>query len=265
MINKPTSWAFDPDSIDPAWQWFFADASGVCWPMWENTGTTLNDIDDLNVDATFAASTEDPAWTADALGVAVLFDDDDYASVAGPTGLGTIIGQGPFTLYAVVRPDTVGTRGVVIGDWDGSGNDNAIFLERTAGDIWRAGVNTNTSGFEVTSSTSASADTLAVIVLRWDGSELSLWVNGVEEDTQATTGTLNAGVDTNIGRAAFGGSFGGSYFDGTILMLGIQDDDWTDQHIEDWSADPFKVLEEDAGGGDPNGAAVDYYNLLMNR
>lgn len=253
MINKPASWAFSPASVHADWQWFWNDESGICWPMWENAGTAIADIDDLGEDASFAASTEDPAWTADAVGVGLLFDDDDYADIdSGPVGLGTLIGQGPFTLFAVVRPNTISSRGVIIGDWDGSGNDNAIVLERTAGDKFRGIVFTNNGGgteYEVLSTTSVVNGTLYILVLRWDGSELSLWVNGVEEDTQATAGALVAGHTTNIGRGAFGGSFGGSYWDGTILMLGIQADDWTDQHVEDWSDDPFKPLEEDVGGG----------------
>lgn len=255
MINKPASWAFNSANVHPDWQWFWDDRNGVCWPMWENTGTVLNDLDDLGKDIDFAASTEDPAWGADSLGVCVAFDGDDWADLNTTSGLGAIIkalaqaGGDDFTFFIVLRPTEVGDQYWVCSDHDGSGANESLYLRQTSGDKWQCGVNAET---DVTSTTSVADDTLAVLVVTFEEGAtngLKLYVNGSLEAQANAGATLVDGADFRLGRP--GAFAGGNRFNGNILLAGVQAGVWDSTEVADWSADPFKVLEEDAGGGGP--------------
>jgi hypothetical protein len=247
MITKPLRIAsFRAARVPGAYRWFHTLYPGWCLPLWENTGTALEDIGSLGAPAAFAGAAP-PTWVADALGVGVGFGGvSARCDMVTPTGFGALMANGPFTAYAVVRPDAVGTLRVVLGDHDVAGNNRSIEFRQAASNQWGpfAGAGGAIHGFNDTA-TAVAAGTLAVLVTTFSATALhhtlTMYINGGSEGTPYDFGSadLDNGVALTVGRA---GAQDTRYFSGTMLMLGGQQGKWTDAQIAQFSADPFQVL-----------------------
>jgi hypothetical protein len=245
MILKPTAWAFDATKV-AFWKQY--GASGL-WllPMWENTSTALHDLGDLAAPAAFAGAAP-PMWVADALGVGVGFGGvSARADMVTPTGFGALMGNGAFTLGAVVRPDAVGAVRHILSDDNAGGTIYSLRLYQTAADVWQARIcaGGGTAG-QVTGSVPVVSGTLAVLVLTWDTSNgshhlLQLYTNGSPDGAAADnlTRNLDNGVTLTVGRE---GADSAAYYSGNVLMLVAQKSAWTPAQITQFAADPFQVL-----------------------
>jgi len=77
----------------------------------------------------------------------------------------------------------------------------------------------NSMGYQaIESNTALSAENWYFVTSTWNGTQMSVYLNGVLESTQPAVGILNGTSDVNIGRDA---NSGGVYFDGTIDELRI--------------------------------------------
>jgi len=123
-----------------------------------------------------------------------------------------------FALTAIVKVSTVGTLQNIAGSTDGGTKD--IDIQLTAADIISANIRTPTFNTPLTSSTTFIANDVIHIVLNWQSEGIyELWINGVMEDSDATTGIgqdyvrdLYIGALNNTGTAA-------NYFGGDIARF----------------------------------------------
>jgi hypothetical protein len=261
VTPKPTAWAFSAAKVKSSVAWFWNNLSGWCLPLWENSGTSLADIDDLGKNAALAGSSP-PTWAADALGAALAFNGGGgWVDFVSPTTFPDLMGDGSFTFFAIVRPniDNVDYNDI-FADYDASASYAAIRVSQMLSA--RALVSFYTTGMATAACDSATGrlpkDQLAVIVVTWDRSDsahhtMTLYVNGVTSGASPSIDVGAAELNNNAAQRATIGASGayhsGNGFSGNILCIGAQRGVWTPAEITAFSADPLAVLAQ--GGAWP--------------
>ncbi len=176
--------------------------------------------------------------------------DNDYVEVGSlPTGLASDFIDGDYTLAVRVEPDDSTISGFqhIFGVF-AAGTDDARYQiyksEFSGSGGYVAAHNDNGGSTDAFIESSDNGTDEAVVVLRRDGNEFSLWIDGTEVDTD-TVAVGTHGLSWN--RFGFGARTDGNlttsprYFDGTILWAAAWDTALTDSEIQelDDSAMPF--------------------------
>lgn len=245
MREKPVQWTADFGKIR-FWRQY---SSAGLWlpPMWENAGTALADLGDLASPFTLAGVTL-PSWTGDALGVALLFDGtSSRCDMNTPIGFGSLVANGSFTVFAVVRPNAVGALRMILGDAAANATAFSLDLRQQATDVWAFSVGYSGGNDVVNGTAPVVNGALAVLVGTWD-----LSVPGHHMQTLYTNGNLDGAGDflarTQVNGTALtvgrNGAYSDNYFSGNILLVGAQKGVWTPTQIAQFSADPFGVITQ---------------------
>jgi len=141
------------------------------------------------------------------------FVNDDYINIGDDTSLDI---TGNITLSCWVKPTVVGVTRTIFGRDDGT-NRNYFFMCNTSNQF-------NFSCFGLTDTTVLSSTTFSVgnwyhLMGTYDGARLKLYINGVLETNEASTGTINnTDVSFTIGARESGMD---RHWDGYIANVGL--------------------------------------------
>lgn len=175
------------------------------WPIHSGGGLKIFDVSGFKNDGDlldFLLAGGHPTWVGQRFGPALLFDGISNYSSLGDVRFGS---PTSLTVAAWVTPMSNTGRNDFVTRWDFGGASNRTFnllhgttngkfqfyIENTADVIQNSGVST----------TSISVGTLYHVVGMCDGANIRLFVNGVQENSAAQTGTLNwsTGPSVQIG------------------------------------------------------------------
>jgi len=178
-------------------------------------------------------------------GNAITLDgDSDYINVGSDSSLDQTTSV---TIAAWVNPDTNAGWDVIYQRVDGTPNGYRMKISDTS----KWAFNPDASGDWLYSSDDASTDTWSHVVGTWDGSTSTLYVNGVEINSQVDTGTPTSttGETANIGSYGNGVS---QFFDGEIDDVRIYNRALSPKEVRDlynWAPGPYVYLNFDEGTG----------------
>lgn len=198
-----------------------ADAPLGYWRLGEASGTTMVDSSGNGRNGTYAAGVT--------LGTAGLItgDTDTAVTVSTAGGAGAIANDtwmnvDTFTAEAVFNCTSLGTRNIITRDVSGLGSTSSAWRIRINSSkiqflLWHTGLTT------LTGSTTIIANTKYHVAVTYDGVNMKIYLNGVQDATSAQSGAVRA-VNTQItigDLAATGGQFVGvldeAAFYGTAL------------------------------------------------
>jgi len=248
---KPAQWAFDKTKVDPSWNWFWS-GSTICWPMWENTGSFVADIGTIGAHAIFATESFAPSWNTDANGVTIYFarsgssNTGSFIELVTPTGFGTLMETGSYTMYAVIRPDNVcpipEASQTIIGDYNNLLVSESIMIKESYDKRYCMAFSSCGEGQLGDILTPDDNGQLKVMVMTWDGDTrmFSARTNDIhigQSPEIFVPYSYKMGCELVIGRS---GMVDGHYFNGDIAMIGVHKGVvWTDQQVTDFTANPF--------------------------
>jgi Concanavalin A-like lectin/glucanases superfamily len=132
-------------------------------------------------------------------------------STASSSGLGSKVGNGPFTISSWVKSTDASVRTIISGDWNAAGVDQSHRLEIDGGEVI-FGINAG-SNYDCIAPNILS-DTWYHLVGVWNGSFIEIYVDGnLTDSTGPIEGDIPNGEQWSIGRA---GNYDGLYFNGVI-------------------------------------------------
>uniref|UniRef100_A0A6M3K811 Putative lectin/glucanase superfamily protein n=1 Tax=viral metagenome TaxID=1070528 RepID=A0A6M3K811_9ZZZZ len=198
------------------------------WNMNEGTGTTIADSSNNSNTGTLGAGTAGymPSWVAGENGYVLNFDGvDDYVNVPNSASIELLHNPLTFSVWVYRRTNSQDWEGVVVkgkqtDPWDG------YSLFSMAVGYFRARVGNYTTDIQTYHIPSNNA--WHQIVVRNDGTNFAIYVDGVIDSGEGTTGTISAtGQALWLGRAISAGED----FDGMIGKIGIYDRALSDREI----------------------------------
>lgn len=123
----------------------------------------------------------------------------------------------PYTVMALVRVATTGSRRIFLADFSSDGVNESICMEQQAANTWRF-YHADSGGSAVASTGVTVTTGWHWVELGWDGAQLQGRVDGAAMSAAAAVNPRRAGTDL---RALRGGAFTSLGFDGDIAFIGI--------------------------------------------
>lgn len=129
-----------------------------------------------------------------------------------------------WTMEAWIKPTSNTTFQAVMGQPpdNGTGGNNLAYMFIADGHSTKIDCQANNSagsGVEVPSTTVIPTDTWTHVACTWDGSTITVFINGVSDNTGSFSGTRNAGTNLfQIGDYLSGGGTHQGYFNGQLFM-----------------------------------------------
>ena len=188
------------------------------WPMDEDSGSTAFDTSVNSNDGTL---TNGPTRTSGFHTGALEFDDiDDYVDMGAFT---VTDGLGAITVSAWVNMATL-TQGahVIASKWDNDFGASQSWLLQVSNGTTDFQINT-TGWAGVFANTGLQIDTWSHLAATYDGSDLRLYINGVEDASSAKTGNLKTPNRNLYVGVRFDNGTGVGYMRGAIDELRIYD------------------------------------------
>ena len=127
------------------------------------------------------------------------------------------------TIEAVINASSVSGLKGIVGKGSNSAYELGVYNSVLFGNLNQG------SGKSILGSTILSPNTVYHVALTYDGSNLKLYVNGVEDASKPVTGSIN----TNNGVLTIGRVRSGDYFYGVIDEVAIYDSGLSQTIIED--------------------------------
>lgn len=212
------------------------------WPFWEGVGKTVADVANPNPKALLGTLTNmDPAtdWVPTEKGWALDFD--------GASSQHVLVGQqaelqikGPFAMASRFTMASGSATQGVVSQIAGSGAGYWGIWIRSNNKIE---VNYNQSGVGFTDASWTTALTVGQtydVVGQWDGSDLKLFVDGIERASTGATGVVTGGGSPDLVFGAITTS--ALFFDGTIEWVGIRSRSFVLNEIQQLHVDPYALL-----------------------
>lgn len=211
----------DPDEVSGLVQWLKAD------------DLTLDNNDQVSTwtaavgnNATQATSSNQPIFKTNRIGTMPALEFDNSNDFMSFSGLGAALTQ--YTLIAVARPDTGGPGNILSQDAGGFSDDLLWGVDpeedTTTDNKWAAVLQRSSASDRVIVESTLDADTTdaSVVAVRYDGTDLALYVNDgfMPVDTKLGVGSCNIADRTwNIGRTP--PAQAARYWDGDIAEICI--------------------------------------------
>lgn len=212
----------------------FAAGPVTSWQFDENAGSTVVDSSGAQHDGTLAGAA---GWTAARSGAAAVSLDGNTAYVSGT---GTVSSAADFTVTAWVELANGGGNGALVSE---NGSHSSGFALRYGGGRWRfVMARTDTNG----AATDTAVSTTHTVVGSWvhlagvwdaGTATMTLYVDGVAEDTAAHPTTVDAATGLQVGRDLFNNTW-------TYHTVGSIDD----VRVYAWALNPGQVAAVYNGG-----------------
>lgn len=180
------------DTYNTTWQNYLDNETlRAHWNLDEGTGQYAIDSSGNGNTGTLMPSHPGnvPAWTTGISGNALEFDGaDDYVGCGGNSSLRPALAV---TLNAWVNIDTFGNyEGIVANGWDTGSTESGYFLTVFSPNLIRFYITSNTMGLVYVSATT-TADSWHHVVGTYDGTNLKLYVDGIERSSLAVNGNID--------------------------------------------------------------------------
>jgi hypothetical protein len=204
------------------------------WKFDEGSGTiahdeTGNDNDGILYNGTVSCADIDycPKWVDGKFGKAIEFDGvDDYIKIPDDASLNPI--SDSITVSVWVKPNFLGVRQIIEAyGYGGVPNAEPYWMRLDANNKFQFIVSNGTPT-DVYSTTTATAGQWYYVVGRYNGSHVSIFVNGVEENSTSLTGNM---VDSNTDLYIGQNTANNYFFNGTIDDVRIYDRALTSEEI----------------------------------
>ncbi len=235
MPQKPPQWPVAAAMVAPQYQPLWRGLVGH-WIMWEGSGLIARDISGRGSHLTF---TSGPVWSASQLGTAITFDGtNDHLLVADSPHLKNFAA---LTIAAWINPSASGGSSASrIAHKSRTATADDYALNYISTDKLQLRINTDGGQTLLNGLTTITPNTGWYHALgTWDGSEMSVFLNGVSDATPvARTGTL---TDNNqpFAIGAHEGTQTNRAFNGKIVDVRIWDRVLTPAEIRSLYQDPF--------------------------
>jgi dolichyl-diphosphooligosaccharide--protein glycosyltransferase len=197
----------------------------------ERTGTQTYDA----VSGT-KASLDGSEKTEGVFGNAVEFEGENKESIAIGSNQVDLTGSGEFTACSWVKPDDSSEKQDIIH----LGNYEVLLSWSGDSSTWEAYFRSNNRSYSVTTQTPDAEGEWTFVCGRYDGTELSLWINGQPMSSITASGTVgnHPGVDS------IGSSAGKNrYFDGSIDNIIIYSNALSPDQIQTLIDRPILLVE----------------------
>lgn len=219
--------------IDPAHQ--LGDPIAL-WLFNEGSGSKVFDLSGNGNTGSLVADTH---WVPGKFGSALEFDGTGDAVDVGNAIRENIKSAKAFTLAAWAYPRDLTIDGAVI-----SGEYFLIWMDTGgAGDGWIAGILDSGSVWRKAGEDNASAmqDKWQFVVGTYDGSNVRIFVDGIEKDSAAVSSIRDSSLSVRIGQTPLGTKD----FNGTIDHVTIYNIALTPSEIAELYREPFCMVERD--------------------
>jgi hypothetical protein len=133
------------------------------------------------------------------LGNALSFDgSNDYVAFPSSSTIDNL-GIGSFTMEAMINGTLSGTRSIIR-----KTSDYNLFIVngKIYAEVWTAGKLVPSSWRQWVGSTTIADNTWTQIAAVWNGTSFTFYINGVDEPTTNSSGTINGTENLNIGKSA---------------------------------------------------------------
>ncbi len=251
---KPILWNFDPDLIAPEWRWFHGSPykPRMLVPFFVPTAMGTKGVRDYSGsdDGSGKGTPQNAAFVHRSRGLAYLSGPDKDISRV-------IVFDSP-EFASGTLPITVMWHGVI----DGT-DDDQVFIARWQDIIFRidssqyqfilSEFDTNDRALGGTKATGEQ-----IIIGRFDGTDISIWKDGVKlaEDTPTGSWSTSGSQSLQICSRASGGS---QNVVGATYQVGMWEGAWSDAEIRQFVYDPFGPWRPDFRTvGKAPAVAVDY-------
>ncbi|MHC4708282.1 MAG: LamG-like jellyroll fold domain-containing protein [Planctomycetota bacterium] len=229
---KPAIWPFDVGLVVPKWRYLWKDIASA-FAMWEGRGTTLQDIGWNLSDGTLIGGTP---WIAGIPGWGL--------QIAKTSGRGVTVGTDPAPARITVLCYCMRTGTNTDNNYHMASNWQSWGLRRLRsanGGVDTAPTFTPFIGASVADATgpanSLPLNVPVVVVGRWDGSESSVWVDGIKMGSDTSlSGDLDSPGDGYVIGRYVSNSF---EFDGDIYETLAINRALDDAEVLGLSLDPF--------------------------
>ncbi|MFA6250235.1 MAG: DUF2341 domain-containing protein [Candidatus Shapirobacteria bacterium] len=181
--------ALSTNEVAQLYEW--APSPIAHWKFNEGAGTSAFDSSSNSYNATFGAGSSSPTWYNGKYGNGLSFDGNDYASISGLPSIPR------YTVEAWFKTNhSDGSyHSILRNPYNAVGCNYALFVRN--GKV--VTYDTISARYELASTTSVSNNKWHFVTSTFDGSNLKLFVDGVQETSVGDTGTPSAGGSLWIG------------------------------------------------------------------
>lgn len=214
------------------------------WECWEQNGKNLNDVSPYQNVATGQAGVVVGGWGGGPAG-ACYSATGTSNNFFQATSSSVYDGTQALTVLAIVTNGNTNTGTTPFAKYNNTSSDTGsswLLTHANTGTAWRFGVCISTLRTDATGgSTTGGANVAQVVVGKYDGANVTLFVDGKQVGQTAATGTINANaIPVSMGAR----NANASQYNGKLIAFRIWNRVLSDVEIEQVSADPWNMYTQ---------------------